>query len=98
LLIDSLSFPPIAGAKDTDAAVAIGEAHRHDATADLTETKVPPLGAAMLQVLGDHAARAEECPLRLGKEHAVLGVVKAILGVTHLKLGSSGIIWTISHI
>src|SRR5204863_8567782 len=53
LLIDSLSFPPIAGAEDADTAFAIGETHRHHAAVDLAETKVPPFGAAMLQILGD---------------------------------------------
>jgi hypothetical protein len=60
LLIDSPSFPPIAGTEDADAACAIDKAHRHHAASDDNEAKVSRLGAAMFQVLGDNAVRIEE--------------------------------------
>jgi len=75
LLIDSLSFPPIAGAENADAACAIGKAYRHHAASDDAKAKVPRLRAAMLQVLGDDAARIEERRLRCGEGDAVLGTV-----------------------
>src|ERR1700733_2101200 len=43
LLIDFLSFPPIPGAKYTNAPGAVCEAHRHHTAGHPAETKIPPL-------------------------------------------------------
>src|SRR6202023_4186637 len=53
LLIESLSFPPIAGAEDADSAARPCEAYRHHAAADHAEAVVARLGAAMVPLLAD---------------------------------------------
>src|SRR5580704_17916479 len=60
LLIDALSFPPIAGAEYSNPSRTIGETHRHHATRNYAEAKIARLRTAMLKVFGDHAARIEE--------------------------------------
>src|SRR5580704_8063387 len=64
LLIESFSFPPIAGAEDADSAAAPSETHRHHAAADHAEAEVARLRAAMVQILGNDAAWIEEGRLR----------------------------------
>jgi hypothetical protein len=60
LLIDRLSFSPIAGAEDANASVSPGEAHRHDAAADLAKAEVALLCRAMVEILGNDTARIGE--------------------------------------
>jgi hypothetical protein len=40
-LIDSLSFPPVAGSEDSDYIVTVSEPHRENPIVDKTETVVP---------------------------------------------------------
>src|ERR1700733_2812607 len=67
LLIDSLSLPPKAGAKNADTSCAIGEAHREYAVPNPAEAEITPLRAAALQIFSDNATRVEERRLRCHK-------------------------------
>src|SRR5580704_5236648 len=90
LLIESLSFPPIAGAEDADSATAPGETHRHHAGPNHAEAEVAWLCAAMIQILGDDTARIEERCLRLRKRDAVFQAIGTILGVVPFKARLAG--------
>ena len=78
LLINRPSFPPISGAEDSNAPIAPGEAHRHDAIADPSEAVVAPLGAAMSQVLGDHELGIEKRALRQRERNAVFHTIETV--------------------
>src|SRR5439155_64433 len=80
LLIEPLSLSPIASAEDADATFAIGEPHRQYAARHPAEAEIALLAAAVLQILGDHAARVEERGLRFGKSHPMLGAIGTVLG------------------
>src|SRR6185503_13037024 len=91
LLIDRLSFPPVAGAEDADTPLAPSETHRHHPIADLAETEIPLLHSAVIQVFGNHALRIEECALRQRERYTVLGAVRAVLDRVPLET------WPVSH-
>jgi hypothetical protein len=69
------------GTENADAARAVSEAHRHYAVRDFAEVEISRFCAAMLQILGDNAARIEEIRPRFAERNAVLDAVGAILGI-----------------
>ncbi len=78
-LIYPLAFPPVAGAKNPNDIVAIGEPDRQDPAFDLAETVEPLFTGTVRRILGNDADGIGERQLRLGERHAVLCLVFLVL-------------------
>lgn len=63
VLINSLAFPPVTGAEDTNHASAIGKAGSRNAAFDLAETEIALLALAVSEVFRDDTMRVGESVL-----------------------------------
>ena len=86
-LINRLSFPPVAGAKDSNDTAPIGKADGENAPVNLTKAKVALLSFAVGQVFGNNTAGIGECILGQRKRHPMLFLVFRILVCIPLKPG-----------
>jgi hypothetical protein len=94
VVIDLLSFPPVAGTENTHDAGAIGEANSKNAGLDTSKAEIASFSRAVLDILGDYTARVGKCQLRGGEIDAVLEPIRPILGGIPVEsgLGQGGIL------
>ena len=78
-LINCLSFPPVAGTKDSNDTAAIGKADSENTPVNFAETQVAFLGFAVGQVFGNDTVRISEGILSQRKRYSVLFLVLYIL-------------------
>lgn len=71
-LINSLAFPPVAGAEDTNHASAIGKPDSQNAALDLAETEISLLALAVSQVFRNDTMRVSEGVLSQGEWYPML--------------------------
>src|SRR5258708_38179992 len=78
-LIYPLAFPPVAGAKNPNDIVPVGEPDGQDPAFDLAEAVEPLFTGTVRPILGNDADGIGEGQLRLGERHAVLCLVFLVL-------------------
>lgn len=78
-LINRLSFPPVAGTKDSNDTATIGKADGENTPVNLAETQIAFLSLAVGQVFGNDAVRISEGILSQRKRYSVLFLVLCIL-------------------
>ena len=105
LLINLLSFSPVAGSDNTDSAKAICKSYCQNSAAIFIQTEaiVAFLFCAMAQIFSYNAILIQECILSLEERYSVFSLVCLVLGFIPFKarfahLGSIAIIWLNSHI
>src|SRR5258708_1719581 len=86
-IIYPLAFPPLAGTKNQNDIVEIGNPDRQDPDFDLAETVEPLFTGTVRPILGNDADGIGEGQLRLGERHAALCLVFLVLAGVPIEPG-----------
>jgi hypothetical protein len=79
VLINTFSFPPVAGTEYADGTPTIGKADRKDTTANFSEAVKPSFCLTMREIFRDDTLWISKGVLRLGEPHPMLGLIFEIL-------------------